>query len=198
MRNIKEIICKNLISLRKINHLTQIDLAKKVNYSDKTVSRWENGEVVPDCETLELIASIYDVPIEYFFYEHKEEELSKKEKSRCSSRIALMFLTISFVWVLIVVIYVYYTIFRGITLWPLFVFGVPLSTLVVIQANKHRTKNQAFYITTRSVLMWSLITSVYIFMINNDQNLWPIFFIGVPLQASIVIMSFIKAGKDIK
>lgn len=196
MRNIKEIICENLIFLRKINHYTQIDLAKKVNYSDKTVSRWENGEVLPDYETLDLIASIYNVPIEYFFYEHKNE-LSKKLKTRSNSQIALMYLAISFVWVLIVVIYVYCRIFRGTTPWSLFVFGAPLSTLVIMQSNKHRVKNQPFYITTRSIFMWSLITSIYLFMINNNQNMWPIFFIGVPLQASIVIMSFIKAEKDI-
>ena len=198
MRNIKEIICENLINLRKVNHFTQIDLAKKVNYSDKTLSRWENGEVLPDFETLDLIASIYNVPIEYFFYEHKEDEISKKQKAKSGSQIALMFLTISFVWVLIVVIYVYCKIFRGTDPWPLFVFGAPLSSLVVIQTNKHRIKNQAFYIITRSTLMWGLITSIYLFMINNDQNMWPIFFIGVPLQASIAILSFIKAEKNIK
>ncbi len=197
MQNIKEVVCENLAYLRKINHFTQIDLAKKVNYSDKTVSRWENGEVLPDYETLDLIASIYNVPIEYFFYEHKIDELSKEQKARNSSRIALMLLTISFVWVLIVVIYVYFKIFRDQTPWSLFVFGVPFSTIVIIQVNKHRIKNQSFYIITRSVLMWSLITSIYLSMINNDQNMWPIFFIGIPLQASIAILSFIRVGKNI-
>jgi transcriptional regulator with XRE-family HTH domain len=198
MRNIKEIIAENLIYLRKCNHYTQIDLAKKVSYSDKAVSRWENGEVLPDYETLDLIADIYNVPIEYFFYEHKPEELTKKQKVQNNSRIALMMLAISFIWVLIVVIFVYCKIFLGTSPWPLFVFGIPLSTIVIIQFTKRKFINQAFYIITRSIMMWGLIASIYLYMFYKDQNMWPIFFIGVPLQASIIILSFINAEKGAK
>ena len=44
MENIKENIKENLIMLRKSKKLTQKQLAEKFNYSDKAVSRWENGK----------------------------------------------------------------------------------------------------------------------------------------------------------
>ena len=50
--NVKEIIAANLVSLRKGSRLTQQQLAERLNYSDKAVSRWENAETLPDIETL--------------------------------------------------------------------------------------------------------------------------------------------------
>ncbi|MEG1499724.1 MAG: helix-turn-helix transcriptional regulator, partial [Clostridia bacterium] len=41
MNNIKEIVSTNLIKLRKNANLTQAELAEKLNYSDKAVSKWE-------------------------------------------------------------------------------------------------------------------------------------------------------------
>ena len=65
MKNIREIVAGNLLALRKENKLTQIELAKMINFSDKAVSRWENGEVLPDLETLERVAKVYRVPLTY-------------------------------------------------------------------------------------------------------------------------------------
>lgn len=56
MKAIKEVLIENLISLRKEHKLTQLELAEKIGYSDKAVSRWEHGEVLPDVETLDKIA----------------------------------------------------------------------------------------------------------------------------------------------
>ena len=52
MENIKEIIAGNLVALRKSKRMTQQELAEKLNYSDKAVSRWEHAETLPDIETL--------------------------------------------------------------------------------------------------------------------------------------------------
>ena len=43
MSDIKDIVAKNIIDLRKKNGLTQNELAEKLNYSDNAVSRWERG-----------------------------------------------------------------------------------------------------------------------------------------------------------
>lgn len=61
---LREIIAKNLIELRKYARLTQAELAEKLNYSDKAVSKWERGESLPDIETLKKIADIYGVSVD--------------------------------------------------------------------------------------------------------------------------------------
>lgn len=47
--------------LRKANGMTQVDLAEKLNVSDKTISRWERGEGAPDLSLLPIIADIFGV-----------------------------------------------------------------------------------------------------------------------------------------
>ena len=50
-----------IAALRKANGLTQKDLAEKLNVSDKTVSRWERDEGMPDLSLVPVIAEIFDI-----------------------------------------------------------------------------------------------------------------------------------------
>lgn len=43
MNELKVTIANNIANLRKLNGITQSDLAQKLNYSDKAVSKWERG-----------------------------------------------------------------------------------------------------------------------------------------------------------
>ena len=45
--------------LREKHHLTQVELAEKINVSDKTVSKWETAKGYPDISLLEPIAKVF-------------------------------------------------------------------------------------------------------------------------------------------
>ena len=49
--------------LREKNHLTQVELAEKINVSDKTVSKWETGKGYPDISLLEPIAKVFGISV---------------------------------------------------------------------------------------------------------------------------------------
>ena len=49
--------------MRKSNNITQIELARKLNVTDKAVSRWERGLGFPDINTLEPLADALGVSI---------------------------------------------------------------------------------------------------------------------------------------
>ena len=49
--------------LREKNKLTQLELADKLNVSDKTVSKWETGKGYPDITLLEPIAEAFGVSV---------------------------------------------------------------------------------------------------------------------------------------
>ena len=97
MDELKKIIAKNLVTLRKQAHLTQAELAEKVGYSDKNVSKWERAEGVPDVLVLHQLAELYGVTVNYFFVDHtatEQEEVydepapeletqPQKHKSKC-------------------------------------------------------------------------------------------------------------------
>ena len=65
MENLNFVIGKNLSLLRKKNKLTQLELAQMLNYSDKAVSKWENGESIPGIDVLYRISKIYNVSLDY-------------------------------------------------------------------------------------------------------------------------------------
>lgn len=50
-----------IAALRKVNGMTQKDLAEQLNVSDKTVSRWERDEGTPDLAVIPVIAEIFHV-----------------------------------------------------------------------------------------------------------------------------------------
>ena len=52
-----------LYELRTRNGLSQDDLAEKVFVTRQAVSRWENGETVPNTETLKLLSGLFNVSI---------------------------------------------------------------------------------------------------------------------------------------
>ena len=57
-------LSQKLTSLRKSKNLTQQQLAKEVNYSDKVISKWERGESVPDVNALHSIAKFYNISLD--------------------------------------------------------------------------------------------------------------------------------------
>ena len=54
---------KIIYELRTKNGMSQDELAEKVFVSRQAVSRWENGETVPNTETLKLLSEVFDVSI---------------------------------------------------------------------------------------------------------------------------------------
>ena len=54
----------NLIELRKLNNLSQEDLAEKIGVSRQTLSKYETGESLPDIEKCRLIADTFKVSVD--------------------------------------------------------------------------------------------------------------------------------------
>lgn len=52
-----------LRSLREKNNFTQEEMADRLFVTRQAVSRWENGETVPNTETLKLISKTFDISI---------------------------------------------------------------------------------------------------------------------------------------
>lgn len=61
--------------------LTQLELAEKINYSDKAVSKWERGESIPDVTVLMTIASLFGVTLDFLVTEHAEPEIVAEQTS---------------------------------------------------------------------------------------------------------------------
>lgn len=188
MKNLREIIPHNISTLRKEMGLTQMDLAKKVNYSDKAVSRWEKGEVLPDIETLQQIAKTLGVPLEYLFEQHAQ--VGTKTRNRPSiHEILFQVLIVCVIWTVLTIMFVYSQVIYNVSYWQVFVWGVPLTALFCIYYNR-KWKNKNINFAWRTVFTWSFLTAVYVQFLS--QNLWLVFIIGIPIQAAIFVAYFSK------
>lgn len=73
----------NLISLRKLNNLSQEELAEKLNISRQTLSKYETGESLPDIEKCKVIAEIFGVSLDDLVnYESEESGLGVPPKGK--------------------------------------------------------------------------------------------------------------------
>ncbi len=72
-------LTEKLITLRKNKGLTQKELAEKLNYSDKVISKWERGESLPNINAVKDLASFYHISIDDLLDDNnipKEDEVS--------------------------------------------------------------------------------------------------------------------------
>lgn len=68
------IIARNITEKRKARQMTQRELADLLNVSDKTVSRWETGNQVPDALTMPLIAKALGMTLMELYGESEIDE----------------------------------------------------------------------------------------------------------------------------
>ena len=59
--------------------MTQLELAEKINYSDKSVSKWERGESLPDIVVLKAVADLFEVTLDYLVEEEHDGKPVTKE-----------------------------------------------------------------------------------------------------------------------
>lgn len=192
MKDIKQIIADNLISLRKKHNLTQNELATKLNYSDNTISRWERAEITPSVESLQAISEIYNVPLEFLIKENIKENIKLDDKTHRIKRLATILLCVSLVWFMAIIAFFYAETFFSLSLWTLFIWAVPASCMVLLFFNKYLI-NQIFQFVISTIGIWTLLLSFYLQFLQ--YNMYLIFFIGVPAQVALCIWTFIRPNK---
>lgn len=72
---------KLIASLRRQAGLTQEALGERIGVSNKTVSRWENGNYMPDIETLQLLAKEFGVTINELLAGEKLPDAEFRERA---------------------------------------------------------------------------------------------------------------------
>ncbi|HIV64379.1 MAG TPA: helix-turn-helix domain-containing protein [Firmicutes bacterium] len=98
------IIAANIAANRRRMGMTQLELAEKIDYSDKSVSKWERGEAAPDLHTLVRLAEIFGVTVNDLVYAgptaasagNAEEEKARPNAGR--KRIIITLMSVVLVW----------------------------------------------------------------------------------------------------
>lgn len=144
---LRKTIADNLIYYRRRQGLTQAALAQTLNYSDKSVSKWERAEGMPDVTVLMMLAQLYGITINDLVTERSEtpeiesetdgaadqtaEEVAAKPRP-LRTRILVPVLSIGLAWLVAVIVFfmimVIHPAFENYGL--IFLYAVPVSFIV--------------------------------------------------------------------
>ena len=189
MEESKKIVAENITRLRTSLGFTQAQLGEQLNYSDKSVSKWERGESVPDVFVLKQIADMAGVTVDYLLNPHSPDEMIEPDNTeRRYSRRFIALTVLAGIWALAVLLFVLLWLF-GIVSWIVFVCAIPVSlvTMLVLNSIWGNRWNNVYII---SALVWSIIVLIYLAAI--EQNWWQLFLLGIPAQISVIFSFSIK------
>lgn len=193
MEDINIIIGKNLSNLRKQAKLTQMELAEKFNYSDKSISKWEAGDSMPSIEILNELAKFYNVTLDYLVTEEHTENQTKtdnkpqkqKKPKMFPTKVVVTLLAVCAVWIIATSVFVCLKLFANINYPICFMWAVPASFIVGVVFNSI-WGHYRYLFPILSCLLWSLLACIHIQILPYD-NIWPIYFLGIPLQVAIIL-----------
>lgn len=179
-----------LHSLRKQKGLTQSELALKLNYSDKAVSKWERGESVPDTYTVYKIASFFGVSVDELFSDSLEIKVDPTRDNKTKS-VQLFVPLISMFGVFFLASIVFF-IMKLVPSWSEFayyplIYSVPLASIVMIVFSAIWW-NLVLKCVCVSALIWSGAVAIY-FSVPIESMKY-IFIICIVLQA-VCVLSFL-------
>lgn len=211
---LKKQIGANIVSYRKHIGLTQAELAARLNYSDKAVSKWERGESMPDVLTLVQLAEQFDVSVNDLVMDADAlpeqtgavqramgKAVEKTLKRKADKRIILQ-LSSLLVWFVALFLFVVLSLLDVPKSWIAFVYAIPADAIVMLSlrsAWKDYRSNRLLI----SVIMWGVLLSIYAsIIVFADLSVWVkmlrIFLLGIPGQAAIYLWfrMFRKRAKE--
>lgn len=181
-------IGNNIASFRKQCVMTQAELAEKLNYSDKAVSKWERGESVPDVMTLVQIAELFGVGIDALIG-NTEALPSVKQgvsipKRRVNKNVIQMLVSI-LVWFVALFVYVVLSSMDLPKSWIGFFYAIPVNAIVLLCLRSAWHKYSLNFILV-SLIVWGSLLSFYMTMlIFTGFNIWKLFLLGILGQAAV-------------
>ena len=185
MDNLNKIIAENITFLRTTNKMTQLELAERLNYSDKAVSKWERGDSIPDVKVLLNIANIFGVKINYLLEDHGIEELPLiPEKKKVNFKVVTT-LTLVGIWTAALLAFLIWNICTEKQVYQIFVLAVPVSLIVLLVFTNVWSPKRRFYnFFIISALCWDILFTLWSFI----PKLLPFLWLGIPAQIIVFLV----------
>ncbi|MCD8209473.1 MAG: helix-turn-helix domain-containing protein [Coprobacillus sp.] len=188
-------VSNNLAFYRKASGYTQLEIAEKLSYTDKAVSKWERGESFPDIFVLHQLADLYGISVNDFYRDKPKKVMSKKTKRRFFTAL----ISLVFVWLIAVVIYVilmlsYENRDPMPEIWLTFLFAT-IPSFILLLSFAGVWHNRLLVLVFETLLIWSLLscvyTPLYLFIDPKIELLYLIYIVGVPLQVLVILQYFL-------
>lgn len=200
MEDLKQIAAKNIIELRRAAGMTQLELAARLNYSDKAVSKWERGESLPDVVVFKQLADLFQVTMDSLLSEKRPVRPDREAYRGRELRNRAIILGISLLMVCLAatLTFVILNLVAGVRAVHalVFLYTVPVCLIVWLVFNAlWFSRRRNFFII--SLLVWSLLVCIHLTLLQFGFNIWLIYLLGIPGQAIIILWSQLKFGKPV-
>lgn len=190
MDNLNGIISKNLVRYRLQAGYTQATLAEKLSYSDKSVSKWERGESIPDVAVLMRLAEIYGITLNDFVEEEKEPVLKQTKVLHNKKRLLISLISASCVWVIAGIIFTSLYVAHELKpySWLVFIYSIPVSG-IVLTVFSHLWGKTYSQILSASLIVWGIVLSVCLTVKNS--SIWTLCIFGGIAEILVVMWFFL-------
>jgi len=197
----KDILAQNIAFFRKKMNMSQTDLAKHLQYSNKNISKWEQGETTPDVFTVKKLAHIFGVSVDTLLSPiASESKEAIKTKSAVPFRYKLYILLLVESIIFLLTCTAFFILkavdVKNFNSALLFLYVSPIMTLTVFIFECCIKKKVE--LISLSLFGWLLILCFFITFvyINNIEYL---FLVGFAYQfLAIAMTQLINSGKIIK
>ena len=195
--NQQELLAKNLAYYRKASGLTQLELAEKFNYSDKSVSKWERGEGFPDIFVLKSLADFYGITVDDFYAtEHKKITVKQSQKRK---QIYIRLLSLGICWLVVVLTFFLLNVLlpkdAKFQTWLVFIYGA-LASSIILLVWEFIYHNRFYRMIATSMVIWTAALSLYLTFLLLIDNYPLIFVVAAPLQILEIIWYLFRRKKD--
>lgn len=201
MKDLKFIIGKNINHLRTKKGITQQQLGEQLNYSDKTISKWERGESLPDIVVLKNLADFFQVSLDYLVEETHKINGIKQENLQKENRRNSYIITISSIFMVFLAAILLFVILKMVIPgtnypWLCYAYAIPAAIIVWLVFNSIWFNPRKNYLII-SALVWSLLVALYFTFFVSGYKIWQLFLVGIPAQAIIVIWSKLRNKPEV-
>lgn len=194
LEELKLITASNIINLRTQAGMTQAELGSKLNYSDKTISKWERAEAIPDAFVLKQMGELFGVSVDNLLSSHDEwkpiptEEPETEQVSYSTGRIIAI--AVIGVWTLALTAFVALWLV-GLIVWQVFAAALPVSILVymVLICVFHRKRYLQHVI---AVFVLSLFVAGFL-LCYPRYHPWQLFLIVIPAEIIVYLSCNLKS-----
>ena len=184
--NLTKILSKNLVHYRQLSGLTQAELANKINYSDKSISKWERGDGLPDVSVLVLLSNIYGISMNDFFIDLKTTNVLPKKHHR-NKRLYISILSGTLVWFIAALSFAILFIIPATHnyAWFSFIYAIPICGIILTVFSSMWGNSWTRIIST-SIILWGLLTSLCL-SLNIIKYIWILFSAGGFFEILIIL-----------
>ncbi len=192
MDELKLIFASNLIRLRTAAGMTQAELGEQLNYSDKSISKWERGEAIPDAMVLKRMSELFGVTVDYLLNEHDAWQPGPEPSACDRSHHAIILVALMGIVTLAVLVFVVLWLWLGQVEWVVFPCFVPAAVITYLVLNSVFFGGQGnLYVVFG--LVASIFLAGYLVLLRFGMNFWQLFLILIPAEAVVYFSFHIRA-----